>query len=590
MISCDCVEPQWAAEEQLLNFQYIADLFIAFAYFSIPVELVYFVQKSAFFPYRWVLIQFGAFIILCGASHFISLWTFSVHSKTVAVALAIAKMSTAVVSCATALMLVHIIPDLLSVRNQELFLKSKVDELDREMGIVIKQEESGRHVRMLTHEIRSTLDRKTILRTTLVELGRCLQLEECALWMPSRRGLNLQLSHTLNSLIPAGSTVPVNLPDVSEVFNSAKAVRLPHACPLARIRPAFRRYSAPEVVAVRIPLLNILDFQIHNWPEVSSKSYALMVLILPMNGVRKWRNHELELIEVVADQVAVALSHAAILEESMWAHHKLIEQNVALNSARKEAEAAIYARNDFLAMMNHEMRTPINTVLLLCSLLLETELTLDQRVVIEMILKSCNLIATLISDVLELSSLEDGSLKLDVKAFNLHGVFREVINLIKPIACVKKLSVSLILSPDLPLYAIGDENKLLQTILNIVGNAVKFTKEGSVRIFVSAPKLKYIRDWELSEAAFCNGQFYYLQVQVMDTGQGIDPQEIPLVFTKFVKRYSSSSQSGSGAGLGLAICKRLTNLMGGHIRIESEGLGKGTTVTFIVKLGICKPK
>ena len=110
----------------------------------------------------------------------------------------------------------------------------------------------------------------------------------------------------------------------------------------------------------------------------------------------------------------------------MWAHHKLIEQNVALNSARKEAEAAIYARNDFLAMMNHEMRTPINTVLLLCSLLLETELTLDQRVVIEMILKSCNLIATLISDVLELSSLEDGSLKLDVKAFNLHGVFREV--------------------------------------------------------------------------------------------------------------------------------------------------------------------
>ena len=90
----------------------------------------------------------------------------------------------------------------------------------------------------------------------------------------------------------------------------------------------------------------------------------------------------------------------------------------------------------------------------------------------------------------------------------------QVVNLIKPIACVKKLSVSLILSPDLPLYAIGDENKLLQTILNIVGNAVKFTKEGSVRIFVSAPKLKYIRDWELSEAAFCNGQFYYLQAQV----------------------------------------------------------------------------
>lgn len=108
-----------------------------------------------------MLIQFGAFICLCGATHFISLWAFSVQSKTVAVVTKIAKISTAVVSYATAMMLVHTIPDLVSMRNQELFLRSKVDKLDRGVGIAIKQEKSGRHVRMLTHEIRSTLESLT---------------------------------------------------------------------------------------------------------------------------------------------------------------------------------------------------------------------------------------------------------------------------------------------------------------------------------------------------------------------------------------------------------------------------------------------
>lgn len=306
MESCVCIGTQGPAEVQHFTFQYIADLFIAIAYFSIPLELIYFVQKSAFFPYRWVLIQFGAFIILCGATHFISFWTVFMHSNIIDIVLTIAKMSTAIVSCATALMLVHIIPDLLSLRTQELLLRSRVDELDREMGLVIKQEETGRHVKMLTHEIRSTLDRQTILRTTLVELGKILELEECTLWMPSRRGLNLQLSHTLNNLVPVGSIVPINLPFVNEVFNSAKAIRAPHACPLAGIRCAAGKHAPPEVVAVRVPLLNLSNFEINDWPEYSRKGFALMVLVLPVNGVRKWHDHELELVEIVAGQVSTA--------------------------------------------------------------------------------------------------------------------------------------------------------------------------------------------------------------------------------------------------------------------------------------------
>lgn len=129
-------------------------------------------------------------------------------------------------------------------------------------------------------------------------------------------------------------------------------------------------------------------------------------------------------------QVAVALSHAAILEESMRARDQLMDQNVALDLARQEAELAIRARNDFLAVMNHEMRTPMHAIISLSSLLLETELTPDQRVMIETILKSSNLLATLINDVLDLSRLEDGSLKLDAGVFNLHEVFRQVLSLV----------------------------------------------------------------------------------------------------------------------------------------------------------------
>ncbi|TYH21694.1 hypothetical protein ES288_A04G066000v1 [Gossypium darwinii] len=557
MESCNCIEPQWPPDDLLMKYQYISDFFIALAYFSIPLELIYFVKKSAVFPYRWVLVQFGAFIVLCGATHLINLWTFTVHSRTVASVMTTAKVLTAAVSCITALMLVHIIPDLLSVKTREFFLKNKAAELDREMGLIRTQEETGRHVRMLTHEIRSTLDRHTILKTTLVELGRTLALEECALWMPTRTGLELQLSYTLRQQNPVGYTVPIHHPVINQVFSSNRAVKISPNCPVARLRPAGK--------------------------------YALMVLMLPSDSARQWHVHELELVEVVADQVAVALSHAAILEESMRARDLLMEQNVALDLARREAETAIRARNDFLAVMNHEMRTPMHAIIALSSLLQETELTPEQRLMVETILKSSNLLATLINDVLDLSGLEDGSLQLDLGTFNLYAVFREVLNLIKPIASVKKLHVSLTLAPDLPEYAVGDEKRLMQTILNIVGNAVKFSKEGSISITAFVAKLDTLRDSKAPEfLPVLSDNHFYLRVQVKDSGSGINPLDIPKLFTKFAQNQSTGTRNSGGSGLGLAICKRFVNLMEGHIWIESEGLGKGCTAILIVKLGMAE--
>ncbi|KAH6785358.1 hypothetical protein C2S51_037813, partial [Perilla frutescens var. frutescens] len=583
---CNCFEPAWPADELLMKYQYISDFFIALAYFSIPLELIYFVKKSAVFPYRWVLVQFGAFIVLCGATHLINLWTFTLHTRTVAVVMTIAKTLTAVVSCATAIVLVHIIPELLSVKTRELFLKNKAAELDREMGLILTQEETGRHVRMLTHEIRSTLDRHTILRTTLLELGRILGLEECALWMPTRTGLELHLSYTLRHQNPVGLTVPIHLPVINQVFNTNHAVKISPNSPVAsRLRPA-GRYMPGEVVAVRVPLLHVSNFQIHDWPERSTKSYAMMVLMLPSDSARQWHVHELELVDVVADQVAVALSHAAILEESMRARDLLMEQNVALDLARREAETAVGARNDFLAVMNHEMRTPIRAIISLSSLIQETELTPEQRLMVETILKSSNLLSTLINDVLDLSRLEDGSLQLEIGTFNLHSLLREVLNLIKPIASVKKLYVTLSLSPDLIEHAVGDEKRLMQVLLHVIGNAIKFTREGGISISASVSKSESLKDPRAPEFfPMPSDNHLYLRVEVKDTGSGINPQDIPKLFMKFVQSQPSTKNYG-GSGIGLAICKRFVNLMEGQIWIESEGLGRGSTATFIVKLGI----
>ncbi|KAL7001531.1 mitochondrial 2-enoyl thioester reductase [Sarracenia purpurea var. burkii] len=509
------------------------------------------------------------------------------HSKTVAIVMTTSKILTAVVSCATALMLVHIIPDLLNAKTRELFLKNKAAELDREMGLIRTQEKTGRHVRMSTHEIKSALDRHTILKTTLIELGRTLALEECALWMPTRTGLELQLSYTLRHQNPVGFTVPIQLPVINQVFSTNRAVKISPNCPVARLRPLAGKYMPGEVVAVRVPLLYLSNFRIKNWPELSTKRYALMVLMLPSDSARQWHVHELELVEVVADQVAVALSHAAILEESMRARDLLMEQNVALDLARREAETAICARNDFLAVMNHEMRTPMHAIIALSSLLQETELTPEQRLMVETILKSSNLLATLINDVLDLSRLEDGSLQLDIRTFNLHALFREALNLIKPIATVKKLFISLNLAPDLPEYVVGDDKRLMQIILNVVGNAVKFSKEGSISITCFVAKSESLRDSRAPEffPVPCDNQFY-LRVQVKDSGSGMNTEDIPKVFTKFTQSQSLTAKNSGGSGLGLAICKRFVNLMEGHISIESEGLGKGCTAIFIVKLGI----
>ena len=152
----------------------------------------------------------------------------------------------------------------------------------------------------------------------------------------------------------------------------------------------------------------------------------------------------------------------------MHTRDQLVAQNTSLHIARLEAEQAIAARNDFLAVMNHEMRTPMHAIIALTSILMNSELTADQRTMIETIAKSSSLLASLINDILDFTRLESGGLTLELRPFDLHTLMKEVDSIIQPLAFAKQLPVTLSLPPDLPTDVLGDSTRILQIMLNVV--------------------------------------------------------------------------------------------------------------------------
>ncbi|MCO5610024.1 hypothetical protein L7F22_064259 [Adiantum nelumboides] len=585
LISC-CVQGGWDLES-MIQYQLASDFFIAFAYFSIPLELLYFISRTEVFPFWWVVAQFGAFIVLCGLTHLAAMWTYAPHSFNVMLTQTILKVLTALVSCATAISLVHIIPVLLHVKVRELFLRNKAEELNREMDLIRRQEEAGRHVRMLTQEIRRSLDRHTILAIMLEELGKTLHLENCTIWMPDNQRTSLELTHELKrrSLqVHTPVLVPANDELVKAVQTSTKAIAVAADSILGMASSHDAALLGP-MVAVRLPLLRCSNFK-GGTPQRLDTLYAVMVLGLPKGTGREWGPSELEIVETVSDQVAVALSHAAILEESHRIQDQLVEQNKALQLVRKEAETAVLARNEFLVVMNHEMRIPLHSIRALSSLLQEFNLSPEQRALAETVAKSSGLMSNIINDMLDYSRLEDGSLMLELRPFELPALFREAANFAIPMARSKGIRFSLELSEEVPQHVIGDEKRLLQITLNLIGNALKSTNQGSIVVAVCIDEGQEIRWGDRCQSrAALRDDFVVLRTEVRDTGMGIAKSDISKLFQKFVQPENVTPNHDGGAGLKLAVCQKIVQqLMNGHIWVESGGLGLGSVVTFIVNL------
>ena len=242
-----------------------------------------------------------------------------------------------------------------------------------------------------------------------------------------------------------------------------------------------------------------------------------------------------------------------------------------LQQAKSAAESASRTKSDFLASMSHEIRTPMNAIMGIADLLAKTPLSAEQDKYVQIFRRAGDNLLNLINDILDLSKVEASQLELEQTGFSLNDLLEKVMEMVTVPANAKGLALVCDVAPGVPTDLIGDPTRLRQVLLNLVGNAIKFTESGTVSLRVTSDADSLIPT--------------ALRFTVSDTGIGIAGEKLGRVFERFTQADSSTTRRFGGSGLGLTISKRLVELMGGHIGAESE-IGKGSTFSFSVPFEI----
>ncbi|MGK7928545.1 MAG: PAS domain S-box protein, partial [Spirulina sp.] len=510
----------------------------------------------------------------------------------------------------------------------------------------------------ITAEIRQSLDSERIFQTTVGKIGEAFSVDRCALhrYLPSPTRLVPLVAEHLSpeTRSMAGWDIPAhNNPHLEQLLQQEKAIATDEIASDPLFAPALLIYTQLEIQS----LLSIATF--YNGEPNG------VICLHQCRDKRHWTREEIELIEAIAAQVGIALAQADLLEREKQRQEELAYKNVALKQATRAAEAASLAKSEFLANMSHEIRTPMNAILGFCELLQERVTEGRSRSYLESIKASGKTLLTLIDDLLDLSKIEAGKLQLHYEPINLYALIEEIQIFFSEQIYQKGLQWVVEINPNVPPFPIFDEVRLRQILFNVVGNALKFTECGHIKITVTSlighpspvtrhplsvtrhpspvishpspvisyqsPVISYQRTGneeqetegagkaggsgraeeeekteihpssfilnpseeiypssfilnpseEIHPSSFVLHPFTYtLEIAIEDTGIGIAPEQQEIIFEAFKQNEGQSTRKYGGTGLGLAITKRLTEMLGGHVKLQSV-LARGSTFTFV---------
>jgi two-component system sensor histidine kinase/response regulator len=316
-----------------------------------------------------------------------------------------------------------------------------------------------------------------------------------------------------------------------------------------------------SIATLNSRISRVRDDAIFRWLVFASTVIFLFIIAFGVYTASAYRRVSFESIRQEREH---STSLAQLLE-----HRK--EAEVELQRAKEAAEAASRAKSDFLANVSHEVRTPMNGIIGMTSLALGTELSREQRDYLELVKSSADSLLLVINDILDFSKIEAQKLTLERVPFGLDDTLAETVRMLAYAAHQKGLEIAYDIDAGVPETLIGDTVRLRQIVVNLVGNAVKFTSKGEIIVHVRAEEVK--------------GDSALLHFSVRDTGIGIPESKQRLIFEPFSQADGSTTRRYGGTGLGLAICARIVEMMGGRIWIESEQ-GRGSTFNFTGRFGV----
>jgi signal transduction histidine kinase/CheY-like chemotaxis protein len=511
----------------------VFDAIIALAYFSIPIEVAYFYHRHPTPQLFYVFVLFFSFIMLCGITHAIH----ALSPYELPTLHATFKVLCGLVSIITAVYLVRFIPAALKLPNYAAYLEYEIQERQISETTLRNKNEESKKLRSCTEKIRQTLHIQAILQETTSSLATQLDLETCFFirHRPESKSLGLVApytghavssedeppsihidddanhpllgtSNTSNMEWDANSTqLPYSLrsnhPDALMAFNSivrGEHIRLLESSLLEDLfgREATSGYAngsnngssfsfgfnGSNSTPHRVPSLQLSKSTVCThitMPETGET--ALLVLVRPVDG-QVWSLSEIELVRDVANQVEIALAQARSIERDKDLLSELQTKNAELAQAQRRAESATQAKSKFIAIMSHEMRTPLYVVTALTELLMDTQLTNEQRESLTTIQTSSRLLLSIISDVLDYSKFQQDNFIMEKAPFNLRTCIEKCVDIASVKAKEVGLEVYYHLKEGIPEVVDTDEARLSQVFLNLLSNAVKFTTSGSLAV------------------------------------------------------------------------------------------------------------